>query len=110
MSRVSNFILVGLALIFTLNLIGCDMTAERELKRAERAINEAQQYDAEEHATDDYRAAEELLNEAAELAKDGRIQEARQTAINAKLRAEDAMRKAKERARILEQEMEEIGR
>ena len=110
MSRISSLIMVGLTMLFSLSLVGCDTTAERELKRAERALNEAQEYNAEEHATEDYLKAEELLVEASELAQDGRIQEARQAAIKAKLRAEDALRKAEERARILDAEMEELGR
>ena len=95
---------------FCVGLVGCDVTAERELRRAEKAINEAQQYNAEEHATDDFLEAEQLLVEAVELAEDNRIQEARQTAIKSKLRAEDALRKAQERRRILDAEMDELGR
>jgi hypothetical protein len=108
--RLSNFLLAGLIGIMSLSLIGCDTSADRELKRAEDAINTAQEFNAEEHATDDYIAAEELLVEAADLARDDRVQEARDAAIKAKLRAEDATRKAKERMKILEAEMDELGR
>ncbi|MDP8238383.1 MAG: hypothetical protein P9X24_04780 [Candidatus Hatepunaea meridiana] len=110
MSRITSLILVGLITLLSLVITGCDTTAERELRRAETAIEEAREYAADEHATDDYNAAEELLIEAAELARDDRIQEARAAAIKSKLRAEDATRKAKERHRILEAEMEELGR
>ncbi|MCF7809949.1 hypothetical protein K9N50_03055 [bacterium] len=108
--RLSIFLMAGLFVMVSLSLTGCDTSAERELKRAEDAINVAQEFNAEEHATDDYLKAEELLVEAADLARDGRVQEAREAAINSKLSAEDAMRKAKERMKILEAEMEELGR
>ena len=110
MSRTGHLLsLISIAL-FAAVLIGCDTTAERELKRAEKAINEAQQANAEEYATEDYLAAELNLNEAVELAHNNRIQESRQAAIKAKLRAEDALRKAKERQNILDAEMDELGR
>lgn len=110
MKHISTLILVGFITSLSLSLISCDTTAERELRRAEEAILAAEQYDAEEHATDDFTKAENLLTEAAELAKDNRIQEAREVAIKAKLAAEDAMLKAQERAKILEAEMDKIGR
>ncbi len=110
MTRSLALIMVGLIALLSLSLVGCDTTAERELQRAEEALLEAEEYSAEEHATEDFIRAEELLSEAAELARDNRIQEAREVAIKAKLRAEDAMLKAKERAKILEAEMEKIGR
>lgn len=110
MSHNSAVILTILVAFFSLSLTGCDVTAERELKRAEKAIEEARDINAEEHATEDYLAAEELLVEAVELAKDNRVQEARHTAIKAKLRAEDAANKAQERMKILDEEMDELGR
>ncbi|NQT33615.1 DUF4398 domain-containing protein [bacterium] len=110
MSRNLAVILTILVVVFSLSLIGCDVTAERELKRAETAIEEARDLNAEEHATKDYLDAEELLVEAAELARDDRIQEARHVAIRAKLRAEDAASKAQERMNILDEEMRELGR
>ncbi len=110
MLRNTVVILTILVAVFSLSLTGCDVTAERELQRAERAIEEARDLNAEEHATEDYLAAEDLLVEAAELARDDRIQEARHVAIKAKLRAEDAAGKAQERMKILDEEMQELGR
>ena len=110
MLRISSVMMLLVAALFCAFMVSCDTTAERELHRAEKAINEAQQYNAEEHATADYLEAEELLVEASELAQDNRIQEARQAAIKSKLKAEDALKKAKERQRILDAEMDELGR
>ena len=110
MSLKAGLIISMFVILFSFSLTGCDVTAERELRRAEEAIEVARDLNSEEHATEDYLEAEELLIQASEMAKDNRIQEARQLAIKSKLRAEDATRKAKERQRILEAEMDELGR
>jgi len=110
MSRTKYLLSIITVALLAVALIGCDTTAERELKRAEKAINEAQQANAEEYATEDYLKAEQYLVEAVELAQDNRIQEARQLAIKAKLSAEDGLRKAQERQRIMESEMDRLGR
>ncbi len=88
-------------------LSGCRTTADREITRAERAIDEALDYNADAYATDDYNAAEELLREAVDLQDDGRIEEARHSAIKSKLRAEEALKKAKEVHRIHDYEAEQ---
>ncbi|NQU05067.1 MAG: hypothetical protein HQ568_03165 [Calditrichaeota bacterium] len=108
--RLSILLLTVLMVTVSMFSIGCDTSADRELHRAEEAIMDAEEYAAEEHATVDFLAAEELLIEAAELAREGKIQKAREAAIKSKIRAEDATRKAKERMRILEHEMDKLGR
>lgn len=110
MLRKLPFLLVLILFASSLILAGCDTSAERELKRAEKALDEALAFNADAYATDDYNAAEALMNEAAELSADNRIQEARQAAIKAKLKAEDAKRKAEERHKILSDEMDQLGR
>lgn len=91
-------------------LIGCDATADREIKRAEQALDEALNVSADAYAPDDYSTAEELFQEAVALARDNRILEARNVAINAKLRAEDARKKAEERHKIMEEQSRKLGR
>ncbi len=108
--RFSNALCIILIIIVSSVSVGCDTTAERELRRAEAALDDAVEVDAEEHATDDFKAADELFQEAMEHNEDGRIQEARTAAIKSKLRAEDAMRKAEERLRVLNQEHDQLGR
>ncbi|MFH0765288.1 MAG: hypothetical protein V2A61_02595 [Calditrichota bacterium] len=110
MPRLVSILLLSAALIIAVSLSGCDTTADRELRRAERALNEALEVNADSYATDDYTAAEELFQEAMELSRNNRIQEARAAAIKVKLRAEDAQRKAEERHRILQDEMDRLGR
>jgi len=110
MPRFSSILL--LCFLFSLSVVvaGCDTTAERELRRAEKALDEANAVNADAYASDDYEAAEELFQEAVELNDNNRVQEARSAAIKAKLRAEDAKSKAEERLRILQDEMDRIGR
>ena len=89
---------------------GCDTTADRELRRAEEALDKAMAVSADAHATDDYNKAEEYFNLAQEANDRHKIQEAREYAIKAKLAAEDAESKSKERLRILEEEYDRLGR
>ena len=110
MSRYNYILYIFLFVVVSSISVGCDTTADRELRRAEEALDSATDYDAEEHATDDFKAADEYFQEAMELNDDGRIQEARTAAIKAKLRAEDAERKAKERISVLNQEHDKLGR
>ena len=110
MSRYSNILYIILFLVVSFVSVGCDTTAERELRRAEAALDDANEVSADAHATNDYMAAEEYFQEAIALSEDGRIQEARTAAIKAKLRAEDATLKAKERLRVLNQEHDKLGR
>ncbi|MBT3233419.1 MAG: DUF4398 domain-containing protein [Calditrichaeota bacterium] len=110
MSRIFLVLLLCFVLSSVTFLSGCDVSAERELKRAEKALEAAMEVSADAHATEDYNSAEEYFQEAVELSNDNRVQEARAAAIKAKLKAEDARNKAEERMRILESEMDRLGR
>lgn len=110
MPQLFSRLLLCLAVLTAASLIGCDTSADRELRRAERAIDEALDVGADQYASEDYNRAEELLTEADELAKENRIQEAREVAIRAKLRAEDAKKKADEYQLILAEEEERLLR
>lgn len=103
-----NLLIIILAVSTAVSLSGCDTSADRELRRAETALDEALDVGADRYATDDYQAAETYLVEAADLARENRIQEARSLAIKSKLRAEDATRKAKEYQQILQEEEERL--
>ena len=110
MPRYLSMLLINMIVVVSFTAIGCDITADRELRRAERALDDASEVSADAYATDDYIAADELFQEAMDLSENGRIQEARTAAIKSKLRAEDATLKAKERLRILNQEHDRLGR
>lgn len=89
---------------------GCDTTADRELNRAQEALDKALHVGADEHATEDYTRAEQLLVQAQEMARQGKVSEARRLAVEAKILADDAYSKALERQKILEEEASRIGR
>lgn len=110
MRLTTRALLLALTALLATALAGCETTADPELRRAEKAINEALASGADASATEDYTAAEELLMKAQELARNNRILEARSTAIEAKLRANDAKIKADERLKILEAEAEQLGK
>lgn len=110
MTRNKNFYVILLVALVAFTFSACDTTADRELKRAERALDEALHFNADAHAPDDYIEAENLLQDAMELSRNKRIQEAREAAVKAKLRADDARRKAEERMRILDDESRRLGR
>ena len=102
--------LLALLITFSAGLTGCETNADVELKKAEKALNDALDVGADASASDDYMKAEELLIKAQELARDNKILEARQTAVEAKVIADDAKRKAEERQSILEAEAERLGK
>jgi len=110
MPRYVRIFLTILITIVSSTMIGCDITADRELRRAQDALDAADEVSADAHATADYNMANELFQDAMQLSEDGRIQEARTAAIKAKLRAEDAEMKAKERLRILNEALDKLGR
>ena len=99
-----------IAALFALFIIGCDTTADRELHRAQDAMDAAEEIGAEEYATDDFRRAYDYFQEAMDASDRGEIQEARRLAIKAKLGFEDATTKTEERMRTLQSEHERLGR
>ncbi|MFN3821794.1 MAG: DUF4398 domain-containing protein, partial [bacterium] len=83
---------------------------DRELQRAQTSLDKALQAGADEYATEDYFKAEQLLTQAQEYARQGKVMEARRTAVEAKIIADDAFSKALERQKILEEESERLRR
>lgn len=110
MSRIYTVLFSILFLTVSSLLTSCDTSADRELHRAEEALNAADAIDAEAHAPEDYMKAEELFEEAMSANEKGLVQETRRLAIQAKLRAEDAADKTKDRQRALEAEQDRLGR
>ena len=108
MKLTTKAMLLALLIPFVVGLTGCETSADTELRRAEKALNEALAIGADASASDDYSKAEELLIKAQELARDNKILEARQMAVEAKVIADDAKRKAAERQSILDDEAERL--
>lgn len=107
--RIRSFLLSAV-LVAAIGFTGCETTADPELKRAEKALNEALAIGADASASEDYMKAEAMLIEAQELARDNKILEARQMAVEAKVIADDAKTKAQEQAKILEEEAGRLGK
>ncbi len=85
-------ILMPIILIcFGLSLIGCDFSARWDLKRAEKALKEADRENAEFWAEREYRKAQKYLIEAMDYARDAKINEARDAASESRSWAEEAI-------------------
>ncbi len=110
MSHRTALLIIILTAFSAVLFTGCDVSADRELNRAQAALDMAEEVSAEEHAPDDFLAAEEFFVEAMQANEDHEVQEARRLAIKAKLKAEDAIDKTKDRLRSLNAENERMGR
>jgi len=83
---------------------GCDWGARWDLMRAEKLLKECDRLNAEFWDEKDYRKAQKLFDEAVDLARERRINEARDKAAEAKDWAEEAIMWAKVRAAEMEEE------
>ena len=110
MTRKTKALLLGVTISIAMVMAGCETNADIELKRAEKSLNEALAAGADASASDDYQKAEQLLTQAQELAKANKILESRQTAVEAKICADDALRKAQEQQKILDDEANHLGK
>lgn len=84
-------ILMPIILIcFGLSMIGCDFSARWDLKRAEKALKEADRENAEFWAEREFQKAQKYLIEAMDYARDAKINEARDAASEARSWAQEA--------------------
>ena len=109
MTFLKPMILAGV-LLFILVLAGCDTSAQSEMEKAQEALDKALDAGADQHASKVYEKSQELLIEAAYLARNNKIQEARAAATKSKRLAEDAAKKALEHSEALSRESEKVGR
>lgn len=110
MFKPRSLILILPVLFAALLFVGCDATADREMKKAQEALDAAQEMGADAHAFEDFRKAEENFERAMEANEEGKIQDARNFAIKAKIQAEDAMSKTKDRMTSLDAERQNLGK
>jgi len=109
--RLSINLILSTVLFATVMLfIGCDFSARGDLKRAEKAIKEADKVNAENWAEREYRNAEKWLSKAEELNHEKRINEARDAAKEAKDWAREAIELSIKRAAALEREHDALDR
>jgi len=94
---------------FLLLTSGCDYSARRDLRAAEKALKEADKWQAEHWAEREYRKAQKLFVEAMDLSKVRYVNEARDKAAEAQMWAEEATDLAKMRFYEMQEEKERLG-
>jgi len=96
-------------LIFAALFAGCDYSARRDLRRAEKALKQADAWHAEQWAEKEYRKAQALFVEAMDLSKVRFVNEARDKAAEARSWAEEAAALAEMRFKEMQEEKERLG-
>ncbi len=104
-------LLAGLTFLAVAGLVltGCDWTVRGDLKRAEKALNEADRWKAETWAEPEYRKAQKAFDEACTLARNNEVNAARDKAQEAYDWASEASEKAEARQRAIEEEQQKVG-
>lgn len=101
--------LLSILLVVITVFSGCDFSAKWDLKRAEKALNGADKYKASFWAEREYTKAQKAFDEACILAREGKVNEARDMAQNAKEWAIEAMALAQAREEEMERERDGLG-
>lgn len=102
--RITFLIVPALLFLSAVLLISCDVSARWDLKRAERALNDADKANAEFWCEREYRKAQKYFDRAMDLARARKINEARDMALEAMEWAEEAMYTAIRKAEEMEKE------
>ncbi len=103
---VLSIILFGVMVLST----GCDWSARWDLRRAEKAMKQADKANAEFWAAPEYRKAQRYLVIAMDLAQERKINEARDAALEAKEWADEATDLSIRRREEMEKEHDALGR
>ncbi len=103
--------LILMMVIFSgaLLISSCDFSALWDLRRAEKALKRADKANAEFWCNREYMKAQKAFEEAMELARVRRINEARDKALEAKDWAEEAEHWARIKAEEMEKEKESLN-
>jgi len=100
--------LLVVLLLWGFTFSGCDWSARWDLRKAERALKRADKANAEFWCEKEYRKAQKLFEEAQDLARVRRVNEARDKALEAFEWAEEAELWAKIKAEDMAKEKESI--
>ena len=103
-----SILLVALLAAATVSLSGCDVSARWDLRRAEKLLHQCDDLNAEFWANKEYRRAQKLFDEAVELARARKINEARDKAAECRDWAEEALMWTKLRMAQMEEEKERV--
>ncbi len=108
---IKKFFVLTAVFLLTLMImgIGCDFSARSDLRKAEKAMNEADMVKAEHYAEKEYRRAQKAFDLAMMYERDNQINQARDHALEAKEWAEEAVKLSIKRIEELEKEQEEVG-
>jgi len=108
--RFINFVSLLLLLFLFIPLTSCDFSARWDLKRAEKALKEADKANAEFWAEPEYRKAQQALVLAMQHAEDRLINESRDAAADARDWAEEATELSIRRRMEMEEEHDALNR
>ncbi len=109
--RQLTLLVIPLILIcLAVTLTGCDFSAHWDLKRAEKALKEADRANAEFWAEPEYRKAQKSLIIAMDEAQERNINEARDAALEAREWAEEATELSIRRREEMEEEHDALNR
>lgn len=100
---------VSLLILVAFTITSCDFGAKRDLKRAERVLRKADELNAERWAEKEYRKAQKAFDEAVDLERERKINEARDKAVICIDWAEEACMWAKIRAEEMQKEQDALG-
>jgi len=101
--------LIIILLTTSVLLTGCDFSARSDLRSAEAALKEADKVHAEHWAEREYRKAEVALGEAQAYARVNEVNLARDKAAEAKSWAQEAIELSLKRAAEMEAEKDRLG-
>jgi len=109
--RMARYLIIPAFLFIVLTLAtGCDWSARWDLKRAEKAIRNADNANAEFWAEPEYRKAQANLVTAMDLAQERKINEARDAALEARDWANEATELSIRRREEMEKEHDGLNR
>jgi len=103
-----SILLVALLVAFAASLPGCDISARWDLHRAEKLMRQCDDVNAEFWANREYRKAQKLFEEAMDLARARKINEARDKAAECRDWAEEAVMWSKLRSAEMEEEKDRV--
>lgn len=108
-SVFKNIFILSVWTLTSLLILGCDVSARRDLRNAEKLLKKADELHAERWAEKEYHLAQKFFTEAMDLARERKINEARDAAAISREWCEEAINWSKIRAAEMEKEKQRLG-